>query len=67
MKRQWLATFRRKSRFWGRVWYSREGQKFGEKVQGEEDDYWARARPILMRLSPITPRPTHLFIPAFPL
>jgi len=62
-----LATFRRKSRFSGRVWYCGEHQQFGENVQGGEDDYWARARPILIRLSPITPRPTHLFIPAFPL
>ena len=29
-----LATFRRKSRLLGRVWYSREGRNRGEYVQG---------------------------------
>ena len=33
-----LATFWRKSRFSGLVWYSRKGQKCGQSVQGEEDD-----------------------------
>ena len=34
---------------------------------GMELGYCSRARPMLMRLSPITPSPTHRFIPALPL
>jgi len=39
---QALATFRRKSRLSGRVWYSREGQKCGGERLGEEGYHRAR-------------------------
>ena len=70
-----LATFRRKSlirKSEGKTPDAKgifalrlEGTKRGEK--GWWNNQEARARPMLIRLSPITPRPTHRFIPVVPL
>lgn len=72
--REQLGTFRRKSRTLrkgmrgpGRIkfWFGTGGRSRGEEER--EGSYSTVVAPMLMRLSLITPRPTHLFMPAVPL
>jgi len=46
------------------IWGEIEGRRCR---RGMEKRYFSRTRPMLMRLSLITPSPTHRFIPAVPL